>query len=568
MLGDSNEYDTRQLIKAIYPFLSADQKAELEALILSYNPIWRPLGVDALRMRGLEQLHLLHEIPTEHMTERGVRYLKELERKFPGENASETPSTRSDIAYYVGSPITPDVARKMSYGAWLRAMGKYKGKTRHRESHKGGADRLSGVLSDLTKEEPERFRALALLAPPDIDALYVRAFIDGLAESDGRDQWLFDVVERFADRSEGEIERAIAWALQKRAEGGLSDEMLDLLERAVHGPVGEDEVIKESGQDPHGVYINSVRGASLRTLMRALHARATVGAKSRRWNLLEFASDDPSTTLRSGAIEELLYVLHEDRERALALLERAMEGRSGLLLCSQPVPDFLYYGAYKHFSRTKPFVEAMMQSEDENCRERGAVLACVAAISSANVLGSEADLAAARELASRATSGSAALRRGAARVYAHNLGGERSTYCARELSGLLDDEDDHVRRFAAVAFSHTSSPRSPDLRSFVEVFACSRALRTGSRKFSEYMLQFGQEDPEWALSVLQAVLDNAHDEKPYSSAGDNLVRLVLRLYTDPTADQTLHTRAMDVFDGLMERYTHEAQSALDEWDRR
>jgi hypothetical protein len=333
--------------------------------------------------------------------------------------------------------------------------------------------------------------------------------------------------------------------------------------------MGDDETIQDSsGQGPYGVYIYSVRGASLRTLMRALHARATAGPKGRMWGLLEFSSSDPSTALRSGAIEELVYVLHEDRERALGLFENAIEGHSDLLLCSQPVPDFLHYGAYKHFLRTKLFIEAMMESENEDCRQRGAVLACVAAISSAKALGSKAGLAAARKLASSAASGPPALRRGAARVYAHNLRGERAAYCAEALSGFLDDEDDQVRRFAADAFRHTSSPRSPDLRRFVEVFAASRALRAGSRTFSEYLLQFGPEDPHWALSVLQAVLVNAHDEEPYSFAGGNLVRLVLRLYTDPTADQDLRMRAMDVFDGMMERYTYEAQSALDEWDRR
>lgn len=569
MLGDSDQYDTRQLIKAVHPFLSTDQKAEFEALILSHNPIWKVLGVDALRLRGLEQLHLLHEIPTEHMTERGASYLKELERKFPGEKVSDNPSIRSDIADLTRSPISMEAARKMSDRAWLRAMGKYKGKIRHRGLHKGGVHELCSVLSTRTKEDPERFRALALLAPPDTDGSYVRALVDGLAESDGPDQWLFDVVEHFAGRRDREIGRTIAWALKKRAEGGLNDEMLDLLERVARGSAGEDEVIKESsGQGPNGVYINSVRGASLETLMRALHARSTAGVKSRMWSLLEFASVDPSAALRVGGIEEILYLLHEDRERAIGLFEKAMDGHFGLLLCSRPVLDFLHYGMYKHFSRTKPFVEAIMKSEGEDCQQRGAVLACVAAISSATTLGSEVDLAAARKLASGAASGPAALRRGAARVYAHNLGGERSAYCVRELSRLLDDEDDQVRRFAADAFRHLPGTQPPDVRSFVEAFVSSRALRAGSRTFSEYLLQFGPEDPEWALSVLQAVLRNAHDEEPYSSAGDNLVRLVLRLYTDPTADQPLRTRAMDVFDGLMERYTYEAQSALDEWDRR
>ena len=40
------------------------------------------------------------------------------------------------------------------------------------------------------------------------------------------------------------------------------------------------------------------------------------------------------------------------------------------------------------------------------------------------------------------------------------------------------------------------------------------------------------------------------------------MRLVLRLYTDPTADVVAKGRAMDAFDKLMERYAYEAQRAL------
>jgi hypothetical protein len=46
------------------------------------------------------------------------------------------------------------------------------------------------------------------------------------------------------------------------------------------------------------------------------------------------------------------------------------------------------------------------------------------------------------------------------------------------------------------------------------------------------------------------------------------VRLVLRIYTDPTADAAIKSRAMDAFDRLMERYAYEALRALEEWDRR
>jgi hypothetical protein len=161
------------------------------------------------------------------------------------------------------------------------------------------------------------------------------------------------------------------------------------------------------------------------------------------------------------------------------------------------------------------------------------------------------------------------LRRGAARVYAHNLNGERSAYCARELSQFLKDEDDKVRDNAAQAFYHTRGTHSPGLREFVEAFAASRALRAGEQEFSEYLWKYGLEDPAWTLLVLQIVLENEYEQESHHSlAGGKLVRLALRLYTDPTADHARRAHAMDIFDGLMERYTYEAQSVLDEWDRK
>jgi hypothetical protein len=59
------------------------------------------------------------------------------------------------------------------------------------------------------------------------------------------------------------------------------------------------------------------------------------------------------------------------------------------------------------------------------------------------------------------------------------------------------------------------------------------------------------------------MLVNQHPIEPLSrGGGEELVRLVLRLYTDPTADVVAKGRSMDAFDKLMERYAYEAQRAL------
>jgi hypothetical protein len=119
------------------------------------------------------------------------------------------------------------------------------------------------------------------------------------------------------------------------------------------------------------------------------------------------------------------------------------------------------------------------------------------------------------------------------------------------------------------AFSHARGAQDPEARRFVEEFAASRALAESEDDFAEYLWEYGPDDPPWALSVLETMLDNQHAIEPLRrGGGEELVRLVLRLYTDPTADAATKSRAMDAFDKLMERYAYEVQRALDEWDRR
>lgn len=116
----------------------------------------------------------------------------------------------------------------------------------------------------------------------------------------------------------------------------------------------------------------------------------------------------------------------------------------------------MYYGSYKHFSRIEPYIRALMHHGSEQCSQRGAELACVAAISSSTFLGSDEALSAACELAEDAMAGSPTLRRGAARIYARNMDSRQSEFCARELTRLLDDKDNEVRRLVGNAFSHAA----------------------------------------------------------------------------------------------------------------
>ena len=327
MLGDHDQYESRRLITGISPFLSDGQRTELEVI----HHVIHAIMVVAWRRRAAlvatQQLYLLQAIPADRLTERGSRRLSELERKFPGVRASDKPTTMH--FGIVGAPISYEAALKMSDKAWLHAMSHYHGAVQHKDFLKGGTRQLSGVLVDLIQgnprlegdkgqqleitEDPERFYRLLQRVPDTVDDAYAQAFVTGFAESTAPSEWLYEVVRRFAIRPERDIKRTVAWALEKRASDGLPDDLLDLLERNAMATPAEDESGWMDNQpDPYNGYLNSARGSSFKTLMRALDQRATEDATERKWRLIAFAAVDPSTALRAGAIEQLLYLLYED----------------------------------------------------------------------------------------------------------------------------------------------------------------------------------------------------------------------------------------------------------------
>jgi hypothetical protein len=564
-LGDHEQYDSRQVIRAIYPYLNDGQRAKLEAHILAYAPIRKFLGVNGLRWRGIEQLHLLQSIPTEYLSPTGIGRLRQWERKFLNHRASQIPITSKGGA--VGSPIPENAAQKMSDKSWLRAMQKYQGAVEHKEFLKGGARELSQVLGKLVKENPGRFYSLVQQVPDDVDDPYVTAFISGFAESDAPAEWLFDVVRRFVSQDGRDVKRSMAWNLEKRIGDNIPQDIMGLLDAYARGPAGEDEWWWSKG-DSHGdvysSYLNSDRGSAFKVLMRIFDHRSDDEALHHKWELLEFAASDNSTALRVGAIHELTYMIRHDRERAISLFERLMDGHI-VLLESQHTREFLYWAFYENFLRLQPYILSMMNHESENIQEQGAQLVCIAALSTGAMESTKAQNAA-QDLADRAMTGPPAWRRGAARIYSHNV--TRSTdQCMPNLIVLLGDTDEQVMQYISNIFFSLRGEHFIALREFIAAYANSTT--NFEHKFVEYLWEHGLLDPAWTLSIIRIVLDNVHQSQRFWIADvEKLIRLLLRIYNDPTTDENLRKETMDVFDIAMERYSRFAQKVLREWDQR
>jgi hypothetical protein len=237
-LGES-QCETRRLLREVAPFWSSPQCAEMERHILAHDrlPYYLRRGqrdLYYLRRRGIEQWGLLLALGRERLTLEGQRRLREWDDKFRGEKLPDEPVVSRGGS--VGSPIEGSKAQKMSDQSWLRAMVHYQGDIEHRhEFFKGGAEQLCRVLQGYVKEQPERFAKLFLeKVPLDVDAFYVKAFLEGLAESSAPSELLFDAVRRFQNHNGpdvfGDLPRTIAEVIDKRADGGLPSDLMDLMQ--------------------------------------------------------------------------------------------------------------------------------------------------------------------------------------------------------------------------------------------------------------------------------------------------------------------------------------------------
>lgn len=562
-LGDSEEFETRHLIRALSVHLDDNQFLQLEEFIVEHRD--RYWGVEGLQWSGLRQLRLLRCLPLNRLSDLGRRTLEELDRKFPDYRSSDEPNTF--VGGAVQSPIEADAIAKMSDKAWLGAMAKYAGKVEHHEFLKGGAYQLAGHLGAHAQKNPERFVRLFQSVGDDVDSHYVQAMVAALAEVDGQSDELFVLALRFGPKANLDTRIAIARALKKQASTGIPADLLDQLELWVRSE--DDYPQHDVERDPYEAYINSVRGCSLEALMRGLDAdTADPQSATRKWNVLEDIAQSGTIVLRAGAITEVLIAMHRDRGRWLDLFGRLLAGHPGLLR-SQYAQDVLYHGIYRNFTRMLPYMDAMLVSGHEPTERRGAELLCLAAISPAALI-SEEERATARARMEACITGKAEWRRGAARILSHNLMGSSGDFCERGVLRLLNDEDAEVGRTVSAAFRNLPAQAVVERRRLIEDYAASRAFRTISQWFGEFMWEHGVLEPEWALGVVESALNNTYTdgaERHGATGGQSLVRLVVSIYTDPTSED-LRQRCMDAFDKMMGLFALETQSVLLEWDQR
>lgn len=565
---ENSHYDSQRLYAAVFPHLDAASRIILEQVVLDLRLEWEWRN---LQHRGLTQLRFLQAVPRDLLSEPTRLKLMELERKFPGVH---THIPQGAIGGVVGPPISADAQKKMADDAWLGAMRKYDDSTTWRAPGrnplKGGVIELSRAFAEQTKKEPERFYRLTQRFDERISLHYIEAAISGLAEAQAPAERVFELVRQFASRLEGESRRQVCWSLEKRAEAGVPDDLLDMLaDWALHDPDPQEEswqIPAWDGQpyhrgDPYSHGINTNRGAAIIAFCRCTLSRQPAQIE-RTFQLLEQATNDPFTAVRTCVVECLRMMLNHDAGRVVHLLEGTLEGHPRLLQVPL-VHDLLYWVLQEHFLRIRPTIEALMSNDEEATRQAGARLACLAAFRRPE----------ATSLAEQVLWGDAAMRRGAAEIYARNLELPhlRET-CQERLLLLMQDEDEQVQAHVGRSFEYLAAEHVAPLRSFILEFLDSPSLIAGVRYLLKFLKLIVVDEPEFALHAVGRVLEIVGNELVNIRSGmaileDDVVHLLLAIYNH-SAESTLQSQAIDRFERLLLLGGRQARQALADWDRR
>ena len=565
--SDSTYWIAIQLIEAIAPLCSGENRAKLENTILDYVPHYERTP-DGYKSRGRACFALLSGIPAGLRSKKARACYEELERKF---GAAESPPKKSE-AFWVGSPIEQSAAEKMTDEQWLRAIQKYDSEERlNRENpEKGGALGLAQTLQGCVKEEPERFARLSLRFPLDTNPVYLEHSLMGLKETTGFTELKLEVCRKAHSEAREDCGRAIADLLGSVEEPLPADavQMLDWL--ATEHPEPDRELWREeapsgsvySGGDilTHG--INTTRGLAARAIRDLILRDASYIERFRP--AIERLVNDKSVAVRACASSILLAIINHDPEFALEQFLRLVEQiDDDRLLATRGVERFINYGLYEHFGRLRHTVERMLRSSLPETSKAGARLSSIA------VLLHHDD---AEALVEEAARGNPSQRSGVAQVASAHIGkAEYRRWAEQQLLPLFNDSDSKVRQEAASCFRRLEGQSLESYENLINEFCDSVAYQEDSSSILHVLEESSQKLPGITHTVCEKFLDRFSDE-----AGDirthrafdshNVAKLILRTYHQHQRDGWA-AQCLDLIDRMCLEGVYDVRTGLDEYER-
>ena len=570
--SDSPYWIAIQLIEAVTPLCSDENRAKLEEAILGYTTDYER-APGGHKSRGHACFALLSGIPVELRSERAQARYAELERKF-GE-ADFAP--RGIQGGLVVSPIEETEAEKMTDEQWLKAIQRYDSDeilSDPENPKKGGALELARMLRKFVKKEPERFARLSLKFPVDTHPFYLEHTLMGLKETNGFTEIKLDVCRKAYFESRDEYGRAITDLLGSVREPlpGDAVQMLNWLATG-HSDPEESWDEETTGGTPnyredirnHG--IDTTRGRAAEAIRDLIRWDASYIDRFR--TTIEKLVGDRSLSVRACAASILLYITNHDREFAFEQFSKLIEPQgdqtdSDCLLANPYVDSFIGHGLRDHFERFRDVIERMLRSELSEISEAGARLASLA------VLYQHTD---AEDLVEEAISGNASQRRGVAQVASANIGRKDCrSWAEQKLLLFFNDHDSEVCQEAARCFHRLEEQSLESYEDLINKFCDSVACQKNSFSLLRTLEESSHHLPGITYDVCKKFLDRFSDEARDIRTRRALdvtaiPKLVFRTYHQHQNDDNLAAQCLDLIDQMCLERIYGVGEGLDQYER-
>ena len=405
-------------------------------------------------------------------------------------------------------------------------------------------------LEAQTKEDPARFASLIQRMPDEADRNYFEAILCGIADSGLDMDIVLAACLRCHEIPGRPFGRSITAPLTQFPEAILPLKALRLVAwYTTNDPdPSEDKSTKTvsvSGEkrleyDPLFGGSNSVRGTATLTLASLVfqNERYLSFFKPYLKNMVRADSD----AVRACVAEVLVGALLHDRNLAVDLFIELCDADERLL-ATPYFERFLYYATQTHFKELQPILTRMIESEYEEVSTAGARQVCLAS------LGMEEAI----PLARQCLSGSVAMKKGAAEIYAANLRNSANrAKCEEALIRLFSDGDAEVREIAARCFRNFEGRELQDYKELVQAFIQIAKFEPGFYTFIRALRDTTAHMPNETLLACER-----HFELAGTSAGDVRTRtaaysrivisLILRVY-GKAANEEVEARCLDLID--------------------
>jgi hypothetical protein len=598
----SDPWTARDLIKAASARCSGERIEKLSEFLLSYerprvaemakcdmhtfsnHPVREKVHCRDPNCVGERQYFFLSAIPPERRSDQVAARVAELRRKY-GDFPPERPA--SSEMHRVESPIDRHNVDHMTPEQWIGAMREYADDSDHR---KPGEKRLRGGVIELSRElkrcahlNGEAFARLALDMPLDLNPRYFSAIVDGLLQpepykpEDGEKvelgppaqlKQLVQIIQRTHELPGWPCAQEVSHGLRRCAERPWPESILAIVSQyAQEHPDPEEELWQVCpgsngtpyyGGDMYNFGINTARGAA------AWATGALLSADNDRASALEPAVDsipnDPSPAVRSCAAMCCVVWLNIDRDEATDLFLDLAAAQEDRLLGTSEVLRFMSFATQTHFSKLRPVLVRMIDSEVDEASEAGAYIAWRERLRRGNAV----------ELAEECLTGAVAQRTGSAKAIAALFDEEEHRAdCEPLLRELLDDPEKEVREGALTVFWKGETDDIGQMRGLIpaaiQTPEGAKRVVDALERSSSSLLPLSDQIFQLAEMFTTTLAEEARSvQRSLFFEARSIGKIVLRLYEQAEGDNNADLRrgCLDVIDSMMQKGVGDVSEAV------